>query len=78
MEHPLITDADDLSMEQLQTRIQDLTRKLTYAQRYNQQLAQQISMAIETYRSRYLARLDEQWKKHNKTGDDYSDRIDIS
>ena len=39
MEHPLITDANDLTMEELQTRISDLQRKLAWAQRNNARLA---------------------------------------
>lgn len=78
MEHPLISDPNDLSMEELQTRITDLQRKLAWAQRHNQGLAHQISMALETFSNKYQQRQREQWEAQTKSGTDYSDRIDIS
>ncbi len=77
MEHPLISDADQLTMEELQTRITDLQKKLAWAQRSNAHLAGQISMALETYTNRYQQKQRELWDRQQ--GDtDYSDRIDIS
>lgn len=78
MEHPLINDAADLSMEDLQSRISDLQRKLVWAQRSNAHLAQQISMALETYTFQYQQRQREIWERQKSSGTDYSDRIDIS
>jgi phosphoribosyl-AMP cyclohydrolase len=78
MEHPLITDADNLNIEQLQTRISDLQKKLMWAQRHNRNLAAQIGMALETYNNKYQQRQREIWEKQNQSGTDYSDRIDIS
>ena len=78
MEHPLINDAHDLTMEQLQTRISDLQRKLAWAQRSNARLAQQISMALETYNNQYQERQREIWKKNEVSGPDFSDKINIS
>lgn len=78
MEHPLITDAQDLTMEELQTRISDLQRKLALAQRSNARLAQQISMALETYNNQYQERQREIWKKSEVSGPDFSDKINIS
>jgi len=78
MEHPLINDADNLNLEELQTRISDLQKKLSWAQRSNAHLAQQISMALETYNNKYQAKQREIWDAAQKSGADYSDRIDIS
>jgi len=78
MEHPLINDADDLNMEELITRISDLQRKLIWAQRHNAALAQQISMALETYNNKYQQRQREVWEASQRSGPDYRDRIDIS
>lgn len=78
MDHPLINDADDLTLEELQNRISDLQKKLSWAQRSNAHLAGQISMALETYTSRYQKKQQEQWDSSQKSGPDYSDRIDIS
>jgi len=78
MEHPLITDADELTLEQLHQRITDLHKKLMWAQRQNHGLAQQISMALETYNNKYQQRQREIWESQNRAGTDYSDRIDIS
>lgn len=78
MEHPLINDADSLSLEDLQSRISNLQKKFAWAQRHNAHLAQQIGMALETYTNKYQQRQEEIWKAGQKNGPDYSDRIDIS
>jgi hypothetical protein len=78
MEHPLISDADNLTLEELQSRISDLQRKLSWAQRTNSNLARQIGMALETYNNKYQERQRAIWEAASKSGNDYSDRIDIS
>lgn len=79
MEHPLIHDIDGLSVEELQTRISDLTKKLSWATRSNNgHLANQIRMALETFQNRYQQKMDEIYTKSTKGSQDYSDRIDIS
>lgn len=78
MEHPLITNAGNLTMEELQTRISDLQRKLAWAQRNNVALAQQVCMALETYVNQYQERQREIWEKSQTSGPDYSHKIDIS
>lgn len=79
MEHPLITDLDDLSMEQLQERITELTRKVGIAHRMgNAQLRHQVQMALETYQNKHRERQQALWKKNDDAGSDFSDRIDIS
>jgi hypothetical protein len=79
MEHPLITNADDLSMEQLQERITELSRKVGMAHRMgNADLRHQVQMALETYQNKYRERQQALWKKDDDVGTDFSDRIDIS
>ena len=78
MEHPLINDADNLTLEELQVRISDLQKKFAWAQRSNAHLAQQIAMALETYNNKYQIKQREIWDAAQKSGTDYSDRIDIS
>ena len=79
MEHPLINNIDDLSMEQLQERITELSRKVGMAHRMgNAQLRHQVQMALETYQNKYRERQQALWKKDDDNGTDFSDRIDIS
>lgn len=70
MEHPLITDVDKLTLEQLSDRVTDLGKKLTIAQRTgNGHLCNQIRMALETFNNAYRQRLrdsqDQELKKFN-------------
>ena len=79
MEHPLITNLDDLSMEQLQEKINELSRKVGMAHRMgNVQLRHQVQMALETYQNKYREKLEQSWKKTDDKDPDFSDRIDIS
>ena len=79
MEHPLISNIDDLSAEQLQERITELTRKVSIAHRMgNAQLRHQVQMALTTYQNKYREKLEQSWKKTDGTDTDFSDRIDIS
>jgi hypothetical protein len=79
MEHPLINNIDDLSMEQLQERITELSRKVGMAHRMgNAQLRHQVQMALETYQNKLRERQQALWKKDDDNGTNFSDRIDIS
>ena len=79
MEHPLISSIDHLSMEELQSRISDLTKKLSFAQRSgNAQLTSQLRMALESFNNKYQQRVDELNRKQDGQAPDYSDRIDVS
>lgn len=79
MEHPLITDVNNLSLEDLQKRITDLNKKLAFAARTgNGALAGQIRMALETFTNKYQQRLDEIYDHNKRQGPDFSDKIDIS
>lgn len=60
MEHPFINDLSDKSLEDLQTTISDLTKKLNFAYRTsNGPLISQLQMAIESYRSAYNKKMNE-------------------
>ena len=73
MEHPLIGNLDNLSIEQLNTTISDLRKKLNIAVNTgNGHLCNQIQMAIESYQSKY------QEKLKGSGGTPYDEVIDIS
>lgn len=58
MEHPLIPSLDDLTAEQLQEKITELNKKLGIAYRMgNSYLCDQIRMAIESYQTKYLSKI---------------------
>jgi tRNA U38,U39,U40 pseudouridine synthase TruA len=79
MEHPLITDADSLTIEQLQTKVTDLTKKLSWAHRSgNAFLTQQVRMALDTYQNKLRQRQQEEWEKNTKNNPDFGNKIDIS
>lgn len=74
MEHPLISNLDDLTTEQLLDKVTELNKKLTVAYRMgNQHLVQQLYMAIESYQTKYNEKL-------RKASDDdgFKDIIDVS
>ena len=73
MEHPLISNLDSLTLEQLQEKISELNKKLAIAYRTgNGHLCDQLRMALESYNSKYF-------EKQRKDGNDvFSDSIDIS
>jgi hypothetical protein len=79
MEHPLISNIDDLSLEELQEKITDLTRKVGIAHRMgNAQLRYQVEMALETYSNKFREKQQAAYDAASKQGPDFSDRIDIS
>lgn len=79
MEHPLITDIDNLTVDELQSKISELQKKLNFATRSNNgNLATQIRMAIETFSNRYQAKLQAIYDEQNKNSPDHSDKINIS
>ena len=79
MEHPLINNIDDLTVEQLQSRVSDLNRKLAVASRSgNVYLCTQIRMALETFNNKYQEKMKELWDRQSRSGSDFSDKIDIS
>ena len=81
MEHPLINidDIEKLTVDQLNTKISELNKKLTWAMRINQGLANQIRMVLDSYNTVYQRKQREIWEKASQDGrNNYQDRIDIS
>ena len=75
MEHPLIGDLNDLTLEELSSRVNDLNQKLSMAMRTgNGHLCNQIRMAIESYQVKYQEKLQESYKKSDV---DFGDKIKI-
>lgn len=73
MEHPLISDIDNLNTEQLLERITDLRKKLNIAMNTgNGHLCNQIRMAMETFQNKYQERL------RNGPDSAFNEVIDIS
>ncbi len=78
MEHPLIGDLSTLTLDELNSKVGDLQKKLSIAQRTgNGHLANQIRMALETYYNAYQARLQESYKKENINNIDFENKINI-
>jgi hypothetical protein len=74
MEHPLISNLDSLTTEQLSNKISELNKKLGIAYRTgNSYLCDQLRMAIDSYQTKYQERL------RGSSGDtNFDDVIDIS
>ena len=77
MEHPLIGPLDELTLEELGNRVNELGKKLGIAARTgNGHLCDQIRMAMENYQNMYQTRLQESYKKAQ--GDsNFDDKINI-
>lgn len=68
MEHPFLPSSQlkDKSLEDLQTTINQLTAKLTFAYRTrNAPLINQVQMVMESYKNEYNRKMDELIKKQN-------------
>ena len=68
MQHPFldINEILKLSLDEIQTRVSDLTGKLNFAHRTrNAAMIAQLQMVIETYQSAAAQKLDEVFKKQN-------------
>jgi hypothetical protein len=66
MQHPFINDLSHLSIEDLQDKITDLTSKLSFSSRMNNQtMNHQIMMVLDSYRTEYNKRMDDIYKKQN-------------
>jgi hypothetical protein len=64
MEHPLIGDISGLTLDELSSRVSDLSKKLSQAQRTgNGHLCNQIRMALETFSNAYQTKLRETQKQ---------------
>jgi hypothetical protein len=78
MEHPLVGNLDDLSVDQLSTQISDLSRKLGIASRTgNAHLCNQIRMALESYQNKYHEKLQSDYAKKLAAAKIDTTKIDI-
>lgn len=76
MEHPLISNLEDLSVEQLTEKITELNKKLAIAYRTgNGHLCNQIRMAIESYQNKFQEKIR---KQNGDNGSNFDEIIDIS
>jgi hypothetical protein len=76
MEHPLIGDLSELTMEELSAKISDLNKKLSIAMRTgNGHLCNQLRMALESHNNKYQEKLQESYKKSDAN---FDDKINIS
>ena len=77
MEHPLIGSLDELTLEELSARINELGKKLGIAARTgNGHLCNQLRMAMENYQNMYQQKLQDSYKKAQ--GDtNFDDKINI-
>ena len=77
MEHPLIGNLDDLTVEELGSKVNELNNKLSIATRSgNGHLCNQIRMALESYRNKYQEKLQETYNKQTG-GRNFDSKIDI-
>ena len=71
MEHPLIGDLNHLTIDELGTKISDLTNKLSIAaQSGNGHLCNQLRMALESHQNKYQEKLKESYAKSDANFDD--------
>ncbi len=78
MEHPLVGNLDELSVEQLSSQISDLSRKLGIATRTgNAHLCNQIRMALESYQNKYHEKLQSDYAKKLAAAKIDTTKIDI-
>ena len=79
MEHPFIHNLEDLTLEQLGSKISELHKKLNIAHRMgNGYLCDQIRMAIESYNGKYQQKMLELSAPKSGETDSFNDKIDIS
>jgi hypothetical protein len=78
MEHPFINNIDDLTLEQLGSKISELNKKLGIAMRSgNPYLCDQIRMALTSYTTKQQEKTAELYKKQGSQ-DTFDSKIDIS
>jgi hypothetical protein len=78
MEHPFINNLDELTLEQLGSKISELNKKLGIAMRSgNPYLCDQIRMALTSYNTKQQEKTAELYKKSGGE-DTFDNKIDIS
>ena len=79
MEHPFINNIEDLTLEQLGSKVSELHKKLNIAHRMgNGYLCDQIRMAIESYNGKYQQKMRALSAPKAGDTDLFNSKIDIS
>ena len=79
MEHPFINSLEDLTIEQLGSKISDLHKKLSIAHRLgNGYLCDQIRMALNSYNNQYQQKMQALSAPKAGETDSFNNKIDIS
>jgi hypothetical protein len=79
MEHPFINNLEDMTLEQLGSKVSELHKKLSIAHRMgNGYLCDQIRMAIESYNGKYQQKMRALSAPKAGETDSFNDKIDIS
>jgi hypothetical protein len=77
MEHPLIHGIENLTLEELGSKVSELYKKLAIAQRMgNGYLCDQINMALSSYSTKHQEKLNDLLKSGDRPG--FDNKIDIS
>lgn len=77
MEHPLIGNLDELTVDELSSKVSDLNSKLSIATRSgNGHLCNQLRMALESYQNKYREKMEETYRKQSG-GRNFDNKIDI-
>ena len=77
MEHPLIGDLKDLNLEQLQGKLSEINKKLSFSYKTNNQaLINQLQLVQSSYQTEYNRKMTELMPKDDD--DEHNDKIDIS
>lgn len=77
MDHPLIGDLKDLSLDQLQIKLQEINKRLSFSYKTgNQALIHQLQLVQASYQAEYNRKMQALMPKDD--GNDHSDKIDIS
>jgi hypothetical protein len=79
MEHPLIGNLDELTADELSSKVNELSNKLSIATRSgNGHLCNQIRMALESYRNKYQEKLQETYRRQGEMSSiNFDNKINI-
>jgi hypothetical protein len=76
--HPFISGLENLTLDELQTKMSEITKKMNYVSRTgNNYLIYQLQLALNTYNDAYQTKIQEQFSKSKDNGS-LTDNIDIS
>jgi len=77
MDHPLIGDLTDLNLEQLQGKLSEINKRLSFSYKTgNQALINQLQLVQYSYQAEYNRKMQALMPKDDD--DEHNDKIDIS